>query len=88
MNFFDKMYLSHCPKDNYFKITELWLSYEEREFYNNNGLYEGDIVYVLENNEQIKALKENVQYSFTKKQASLIYGQKIVEKNKQKRIKP
>ena len=33
------------------------------------------------NNEQIKALKENVQYSFTKKQASLIYGQKIVEKN-------
>lgn len=79
------MYLAHCPKDNYFQITELWFDYAQRQIY--NSLQEGDIIYVIENDGKVITIADEKQdYTFTYHQALDVYGEQL-RKNKQKCIK-
>ncbi len=78
------MYLGHCPANNNFKVTEIWAKYAEREKYKENGLKEGTMIYVKENDgKNILITLNTEEYYFTYEEALNICGN-VILKNKTK----
>ena len=72
------MYLSDVSKDKYFKITEIWFYYKEREEYKIVGIFEGKIIHVIDNiNGNVLVNSDNNYINFDKEKADLICGEPV-----------
>ncbi len=86
------MYLSECPSQTKFKITELWFFYSDREDYQYFGINEGEEIFVLENDHEHILVCKNViindepislNIDFTYELAAQIYGEVVLDKQKE-----
>lgn len=88
------MYLTDCPKDTYFEITEIWFHYEDKIKYSKKGIDEGKVIYVVENdgeniikiNSEIPETKDTSTTIFNPIDAMQIYGNFLEKKPKQKTL--
>lgn len=87
------MYLYHCQKDTYFKMKEIWFPYDDREYHNKRGIYEGAVVYINDKNSEGVTFTSEVQIdeeiqsfttTFDYHQCKYICGEELEKKPKNK----
>jgi len=87
------MYLYHYQKDTFFEIKEIWFPYNDREYHNARGIYEGAVVYINDKNSEGVTLTSEAQIeketksfttTFDYHQCKCVCGKQVDKKPKQK----